>query len=118
MLRRGNAWFPARPNLCYPVILSKDEKEIIGVGAPLPFHDDEAKDLLEEKQRPLVLKESRWLGPSRSDGRLGIWRVDGKKLEALKGKGLAYVTRRDDKRGTWSLKYLMEALWGESSLVL
>lgn len=114
LLRRGNAWFrKARPNLCYPVILSKDEKEIIGVGAPLPFHDDEAKDLLEEKQRPLSLKGKPLAWPVRSDGRLGIWRVDGKKLEALKSKGLAYVTKRDDKRGTWSLKYLMEGAVGE-----
>ena len=114
LLRRGNAWFrKARPNLCYPVILSKDQKRIEGVGTPLTFHDDEAKDLLEEKRRPLSLNGKPLAWPVRSDGRLGIWRVDGRKLEALRVKGLAYVTKRDEKRGTWSLKYLMEGAVSE-----
>jgi adenine-specific DNA-methyltransferase len=38
LLRRGNAWFrKARPNLCYPVILSKNERAIAGIGSPLTF---------------------------------------------------------------------------------
>ncbi|MBN8439540.1 MAG: hypothetical protein J0L95_16080 [Candidatus Accumulibacter sp.] len=109
LLRRGNAWFrKARPNLCYPVILSKNERAIAGIGSPLTFHGDEAKDQLEEANRPLSLNGRPLAWPVRSDGRLGIWRVDGKKLESLTSRNLAYVTRRDEKRGTWSLKYLME----------
>lgn len=109
LLRRGNAWFrKSRPNLCYPVILSKNEKEIVGIGSPLPFHDDEKKDLAEEKNRPLTHKGLPLAWPVRSDGRLGIWRVEGKKLKYLKERQLAYVTKKDEKRQTWSLKYLME----------
>jgi adenine-specific DNA-methyltransferase len=46
--------------------------------------------------------------PLRIDGRLGFWRVDGKKLKQLIQKGFAFVSSKDEKRGTWTIRYLLE----------
>lgn len=101
LLRRGNVWYRAmRPNLCYPVILDSKGQRIVGVGQPLaPSKAD--------KNRPQQIEGKPVAWPVRSDGRLGIWRVDGRRLMALAEKGFASVTSRDEERGTWTIRYLM-----------
>ncbi|HLZ29590.1 MAG TPA: DNA methyltransferase [Chloroflexota bacterium] len=103
LLRRGNAWYRAiRKNLCYPVLLDQnDDHRIVGVGTPFP-------DGMAEDARPLIVDgyEAAW--PVRNDGRLGIWRVDGRRLMVLAEQGYAYVSSRDDTRGTWTIRYLMK----------
>jgi adenine-specific DNA-methyltransferase len=109
LLRGGNAWLRrARPNLCYPIILSKDGLKIKSVGSPLPFHNDSNKDAQEEARRPREFKGLPLAWPIRSDGSMGIWRVDGARLSHLQERGLAYVSRKDNKKGRWSIKYLLE----------
>lgn len=102
LLRRGNAWYRAiRKNLCYPVLLDPQDHRIIGVGTPFP-------DGMAETDRPLTVDgfEAAW--PVRSDGRLGIWRVDGRRLMVLAEQGYAYASSRDEARGTWTIRYLMK----------
>lgn len=100
LLRRGNAWYrEKRKNLCYPVLIDKKSQRIVGVGSPFEGAD--------ERKRPLEIDGKIAAWPVRKDGRLGIWRVEGKSLIELAKKGYAYVTKEDPERGTWSLKYLM-----------
>ena len=100
LLRRGSTWYRAmRPNLCYPVLLDRDTLSIVGAGQP---HPD-----VEEDNVPTEVDGHAAAWPVRSDGRLGIWRVDGNRLMELAAKGYAYVSRADERRGTWTIKYLM-----------
>lgn len=100
LLRRGNTWYrEKRKNLCYPVLLDKKTHRIAGAGEPFEG-DDESK-------RPLEIDGKIAAWPVRRDGRLGIWRVDGRALVRLASEGLAYATSEDTDRGTWSFKYLM-----------
>ncbi|MEW6694428.1 MAG: DNA methyltransferase [Pseudomonadota bacterium] len=110
LLRRGAVWYRIqRPNLCYPVVLDPTGTRIVDVGEPLPFHRDAARDAKEEASRPLRDALGRPLAwPVRTDGKLGIWRVDSKKLRWLAERGYAYVSSRDEARGTWTVRYLME----------
>lgn len=109
LMRGGNAWYrKSRPNLCYPVILSNEAVRIIGVGSPIKFHDDPRLDEDEEKRRPLTMDGKPLAWPVRNDGKLGIWRVDGARLMSLTREGFAFVSSRDERRGTWTIRYLME----------
>lgn len=100
LLRRGNSWYrTSRPNLCYPVLIDSQTGQIAGVGNP--FAGDDESTRAGEQDGYFAA----W--PVRTDGRLGIWRKDGKGLLALARRGYAYATSPDPKRGTWSLKYLM-----------
>jgi adenine-specific DNA-methyltransferase len=99
LMRGGNAWYRAsRRNLCYPILLSEDTTEIVGTGEPLEGEDDD---------RPLEIDGHPVAWPVRRDGKLGIWRVDAARLMWLKEKGYAFVSARDEPRGTWTVKYLM-----------
>ena len=109
LMRGGSAWYrKVRENLCYPVILNKQADTIVGVGPPMKFHDDPKLDAEEEKRRPLTMGGKPLAWPVRNDGKLGIWRVDGARLMSLANEGFAYVSSRDEKRGTWTIRYLME----------
>ena len=100
LLRRGNAWYrPQRKNLCYPILLNKEGTSIVRAGAPLEGED--------ESKRPREIDGHPVAWPVRKDGRLGIWRVDGTRLNWLAERGYAHVAGRDDKRDTWALRYLM-----------
>lgn len=100
LLRRGNTWYRSlRPNLCYPVLIDAGTKKIVEVGQPFTG-DNEA-----ERPRNINGMIAAW--PVRTDGRLGIWRVEGASLMALAGQGYATAVKPDEKRGTWSIKYLM-----------
>ena len=100
LLRRGNAWYRARrKNLCYPVVLNEDATRIVRAGPPFDG-DNESSRALEIDGHPLA-----W--PVRKDGKLGIWRVDGARLNSLAERGYAHVAGRDDSRDTWALRYLM-----------
>ena len=73
LLRRGNVWYRnKRRNLCYPILIDTSSNRIVGVGEPLEGEDDEARPQTKDGY-PLA-----W--PVRTDGRLGIWRVDGARL--------------------------------------
>jgi adenine-specific DNA-methyltransferase len=100
LLRRGNSWYrEERPNLCYPVKVDPNSRAIVGVGSPF-VGDDEDKRPTREGGFELA-----W--PVRTDGRLGIWRKDGRGLMALVEHGYAFASARDVRRGTWTIKYLM-----------
>lgn len=100
LLRRGNVWYrEKRKNLCYPVLLDPKTHKIVGVGPPFEGED--------ESKRPSTIGGKLAAWPVRRDGRLGIWRVEGKSLLALAKEGFAYVPSEDKERGTWTIKYLM-----------
>lgn len=100
LLRGGGSWYrTSRPNLCYPVLLDDEGTRIVGVGEPWPDAD--------ESDRPDRVDGKLAAWPVRSDGRLGIWRVDGTRLMKLVETGYAYVSDRDEQRGTWTLRYLL-----------
>lgn len=100
LLRGGNAWYRAsRPNLCYPILLNDDATRIIRTGPPIV--DDSDKLPTEIDGHPVA-----W--PLRRDGKLGIWRVDAGRLTWLNERGYVFVSARDEARGTWTIKYLME----------
>jgi len=101
LLRRGNAWYrEVRKNLCYPVLIDPKTSRIAGVGQPFTGNDESA--------RPSRIDGKFAAWPVRTDKRLGIWRVDGKKLLELAAQGYAYVTTFDEARDTWTIKYLMD----------
>lgn len=109
LMRGGTYWYRGRrANLCYPIVLDPGGTKIVDIGDPLPFHDNELLDSQEEQHRPLMFGNNPLAWPLRNDGRLGIWRVDGKKLIQLVEKGFAYVSSKDEKRGTWTIRYLLE----------
>jgi adenine-specific DNA-methyltransferase len=100
LLRRGNAWYRARrKNLCYPVLLTEDATRIFRAGPRFEGEDEEA--------RPSEIDGHPVAWPVRKDGKLGIWRVDGARLNYLAGLGYPHVAGRDDVRKTWALRYLM-----------
>lgn len=100
LLRRGNTWYRSlRPNLCYPVLIDPKTRKIVNVGVPF--------DLDDESKRPKEINGCIAAWPVRTDGRLGIWRVEGASLKALAENGYAYAVKPDPRRGTWSIKYLM-----------
>lgn len=100
LLRRGNAWYRARrKNLCYPVVLNAEGTRIVRAGPPFEGED--------ESQRPMSIDGHPLAWPVRKDGKLGIWRVDGNRLNYLAEHGYAHVASRDDGRDTWALRYLM-----------
>jgi adenine-specific DNA-methyltransferase len=100
LMRGGNAWYRAsRPNLCYPVLLDPHTERIVDVGPPYSGEEDAA--------RPTELDGKLCAWPVREDGRLGIWRVEGPTLLSLAKEGYAYVSSRNQERGTWTIRYLM-----------
>lgn len=100
LLRRGNTWYRhMRPNLCYPVFIDPETRKIEGVGDPFDGEDENARIRSKDGF------DAAW--PIRSDGKLGIWRKDGRGLLKLAEQGYATATQPDTKRGTWTIKYLM-----------
>jgi len=105
LLRRGNAWYrQSRRNLCYPVAVDPESLRVVDIGSPLAGSDTD---------RPRQLDGFPLAWPVRTDGRLGIWRVDGARLRSLVRRGYAYVSSRDDARDTWTIKYLMSGTINE-----
>lgn len=66
-----------------------------------PFDGDDESD------RPQEIDGYFAAWPVRTDGRLGIWRKEAAALMPLVEKGYAYATGPDERRGTWTIKYLM-----------
>jgi adenine-specific DNA-methyltransferase len=100
LLRRGNKWYRAeRPNLCYPVLVDPATQRIVGAGKPFAGED--------ESKRPLTIDGFDAAWPVRTDGRLGIWRKDAAGIMALVEEGHAFASSRDERRGTWTIRYLM-----------
>lgn len=100
LLRGGGSWYrDQRPNLCYPVILNDAGDRIVGVGDPWNGDD--------ESERPLTLNGLPAAWPVRSDGRLGIWRIEARRLMQLVESGYAFVSDHSPDRGTWTIRYLL-----------
>ncbi len=100
LLRGGGSWYRAqRPNLCYPVILNEQGDRIVTVGDPW--------DGEEEADRPRELDGLPVAWPVRGDGRLGIWRVEPRRLMQLVERGFAFVSEHSPERGTWTIRYLL-----------
>jgi adenine-specific DNA-methyltransferase len=88
----------ARPNLCYPILIDPATHKVLGAGEPLVGPDD---------ARPNNIDGFPVAWPVRNDGTLGMWRRDREGLLNLVANGYAFVSGRDEERGTWSLKYLL-----------
>lgn len=100
LLRRGSGWDrTSRPNLCYPILID-EQGRIAGAGEPFNG-DDEAARPTHDGQFELA-----W--PVRTDGTLGIWRVDADRLRWMYPLGYAVASKRDPRRGTWSIRYLLD----------
>jgi adenine-specific DNA-methyltransferase len=99
-LRSGRTWYRTeRPNLCYPVFIDPGSLKIVGAGEPFAGDD--------ESDRPTREGGLDLAWPVRSDGRLGIWRKNAEGLMDLVAKGFAHVGGRDQRRDTYSIKYLL-----------
>ncbi|HYG12012.1 MAG TPA: DNA methyltransferase [Pyrinomonadaceae bacterium] len=86
LLRGGGSWYrETRPNLCYPVLVNADRTRMIRAGSPLEG---------DERKRPNKIDGHPVVWPVRTDGRLGIWRVDGRKLNELIEKGYAHISSK------------------------
>jgi len=100
LLRRGNAWYRSeRPNLCYPIFVDSDTKQITGVGEPFSGEDEGAR--VTEYDGGVAA----W--PVRRDGRLGIWRKERSAILELASQGYLHVSGFDRDRNTWAIRYLM-----------
>ncbi len=107
LMRGGNAWYRrSRPNLCFPILLDADGTRIVRADPPWTPPSDGAGNA-DEDARPRTIDGHPVAWPVRKDGKLGIWRVDGARLTWLAERGYAYVSRRDDSRDSWTIKYLM-----------
>ncbi|MGI8829911.1 MAG: DNA methyltransferase, partial [Candidatus Limnocylindria bacterium] len=97
-IRSGPAWLRAnRPNLCYPIMID-DAGRIVGAGEPLQGPDE---------ARPLRDGKHQLAWPVRTDGQLGIWKLSAARVREMYPKGFIVATAPS--RGTWSIRYLMEA---------
>lgn len=96
--RGGGGWYRrSRPNLCYPVLLNEDKTGIVRAGEPW----DAAED-----KRPTTIDGHPVAWPVRTDGKLGIWRVDAARLNWLAERGYAHISSpADDDNPT--LRYLL-----------
>jgi adenine-specific DNA-methyltransferase len=99
LMRGGNAWYRAsRPNLCYPVLLNEDRTQIVRA--------------LEHSytgpvgERPTQIDGHPVALPVRTDGKLGIWRVEAARLNWLHERGYAQVTSPPRKDNP-TLRYLL-----------
>lgn len=100
LLRGGGSWYrDARPNLCYPIVLNPEGDRIVDVGMPWSG-DDESSRPTEIDGRPLA-----W--PVRRDNRLGIWRVEGRRLMELVDQGYAFVSEHSSNNDRWTIRYLL-----------
>ena len=98
LLRGGGSWYrDQRPNLCYPVLMNEERTRMVGVGAPLSGA---------EASRPTRIDGAPVVWPLRNDGRLGIWRVEARKLETLIAKGYAHVSSKPGAEQP-TLRYLL-----------
>jgi adenine-specific DNA-methyltransferase len=82
--------------------LARLTAKIVGTGPPLEGPDED---------RPKAIDGHPVAWPMRSDGKLGIWRVDGACLKSLVPRGYAFVSGRGEKRGTWTIRYLMSGIF-------
>lgn len=98
LLRGGGSWYrEKRPNLCYPVLLSEDRTRMLRAGEPLEGDESDRPDTIDG--HPVA-----W--PVRSDAKLGIWRVEGSRLNELINKGYAHISSKPDAAQP-TLRYLL-----------
>lgn len=98
LLRGGQSWYrETRRNLCYPVLVNENRTRMIRAGSPLEG---------DERERPNEVDGHPVVWPVRSDGRLGIWRVEGPKLDELIKKGYAHISSKPNAAQP-TLRYLL-----------
>ena len=88
----------ARRNLCYPVLIDEDNLQIIGCLPPLEGDSPET---------PKYINGKRAIYPFKTNGSLGIWRLEAASLMPLVEKGYAYVSSYDAKNDRYAVKYLL-----------
>lgn len=89
-----------RPNLFYPVLLSKDGRKFLGAGNPLPL--EKSKDDVSFPDDVLAI----W--PMHKNGREGHWGLDREVLISLQKKG--YVKLGPLKNGSVYITYLQKGM--------
>lgn len=100
LLRGGSGWTRSvRKNLCYPIYIDAHGR-IAGAGERFEGEDESA--------RPLRDGDYELAWPVRNDGALGIWRLDANRLREFAKIGYVYASKRDETRGTWSMRYLLD----------
>ncbi len=87
-----------RPNLFYPIFVSKDTGRIVGTGSSKPATADKTEWKLPDGSFAI------W--PTRRDGSEGRWQVGQDMLSDLLREGVAYLGGTDEKNGTGSVYYL------------
>ena len=105
LMRSGtNARREDRPNLFYPIYVSKDGKQIIKVGDSIPLNQDRVEIA--------SLTDSETIWPIRSDGSEGNWQISQDKLVGLYNKGFVRLGNFTEK--SMSISYLKK---GEAAKV-
>ena len=98
LMRGGNAWYRAsRLNLCYPILLNADKTRII---CAKPAYNGSEED------RPREIDGHPVAWPVRTDGKLGIWRVEAARMNWLVERGYAQVSSPPGKENP-TLRYLL-----------
>lgn len=90
-----------RPNLFYPIFVSKDTGRIVGTGPSKSATADKADWELPDGSFAI------W--PTRRDGSEGRWQVGQDMLSDLLREGVAYLGGTDEKKGTGSVYYLTKS---------
>ena len=90
-----------RPNLFYPIFVSKEGRNIVGIGP----------------SKPATASKSAWeipagsyaIWPTRRDGSEGRWQVGQDMLSDLLQNGIAYLGGTNEEKGTGSVYYLTKS---------
>ena len=90
----------ARPNLFYPIFLSKDGKHFLGAGNPL--------DISVKREDAVVPEDVLVIWPLHKNGKEGHWGVDREVLIALQKKG--YVKLGPLRNGSVYITYLQKGM--------
>ena len=91
----------ARPNLCYPILIDEERMVITECLPPLVGNNPET---------PKYINGKRAIYPFKTDGSLGIWRLEASSLMPLVSKGYAYVSSYDSKNDRYAVKYLLSGI--------
>lgn len=99
LLRSGTNFLRTdRPNLFYPIFVSKDGKKIISVGDP--YYGKDRNEIIAPKGTIAIF-------PIRSTGEEGNWRVSKDKFLELLNKGYVRLGRFNE-RGTIAIDYIAQ----------
>lgn len=107
LLRRGTNAAPAdRAGLVYPILVDPKTKKILGVGETVAERIAKGELTLAKANTWVPTRTAAEAWPIRSDGRLGTWQVNPKKLLELRDKGYVKLGKYNEERNNWSVNYL------------